>query len=230
MYEYLKKDIRNHLEGEVAGQIMKLWAPGWKSEGIHGPHRGRAIAAFAQWPLPNVWLGTSIENHDYGNLRIPYLLETPAALRFLSCEPMLAAINLDNMDYSQFMLDISKKPRHPYDPHLYYNCLKPTYHMQSGLTLPKVDWVICGGESGANARPMRADWVGGVVNQCRLAGVPVFVKQLGSKYIDEKHGVCGAGVDWDYAALPAGPSYRLKNKKGGDPAEWPMSLQIRETP
>jgi protein gp37 len=111
-------------------------------------------------PLPNVWLGISAENHEYANLRIPYLLETPASVRFLSCEPLLSEIRLDKLDYSQFVLDISKRVRHPFDPYLHYNCLNPTNHWQSGLSLPAIDWVIVGGESGPGARPWMSGRVG----------------------------------------------------------------------
>jgi protein gp37 len=132
-------------------------------------------------PLPNVWLGISAENHEYANLRIPYLLETPASVRFLSCEPLLSEIRLDKLDYSQFVLDISKRVRHPFDPYLHYNCLNPTNHWQSGLSLPAIDWVIVGGESGPGARHMDPDWARSIRDQCKEAGVAFFMKQMTHK-------------------------------------------------
>ncbi|MCY2966145.1 MAG: DUF5131 family protein [Planctomycetota bacterium] len=99
-----------------------------------------------------------------------------------------------------------------------------------------VDWVIIGGESGPNARPCNVDWIGDLVRQCKSAEVPVFVKQVGSNprvlwpmagndglpaYIDVKQ----VGVLAAYETLP-----RFVDKKGGDPAEWPEHLRVREFP
>lgn len=92
--------------------------------------------------LRNVWLGTSIENQEAADERIPHLLKCPAAVRFLSCEPLIGP--LDN------------------------------------LPLDGIHWVIVGGETGPGARVCNVGWVGSIVAQCRKAGVPVFVKQLGS--------------------------------------------------
>lgn len=80
---------------------------------------------------------------------------------------------------------------------------------ESGLFRSPLHWVIVGGESGPGARPMEMEWVGSVVDQCQHAGVPVFVKQLGAPWAKE----IGA-----------------KDNKGGDPAEWPSGLQVREMP
>lgn len=102
------------------------------------------------WPLPNVHLGVSVEDQKHADLRIPVLLGTPAAARFLSCEPLLGPVNLD---------------RHLYD------------HALTSVPSGGLHWVIVGGESGSGARPLELDWVRSIVNQCRDAGVPVFVKQ-----------------------------------------------------
>lgn len=92
--------------------------------------------------LPNVWLGTSVENQRWADQRIPLLLETPAAIRFLSCEPLLGPIDLR--------------------PYLYSGYLH---------------WVIIGGESGPNYRPMGLEWLAKIVASCHQAGVACFVKQ-----------------------------------------------------
>lgn len=94
----------------------------------------------------------------------------------------------------------------------------------------KVDWVIVGGESGTRARRCSVEWIRSVVKQCRAAGVPCFVKQLGANYHDELNGVCGLSTQWPYDIWPSGPSYRLRDPKGGDPTEWPADLQIRQFP
>ncbi len=123
-------------------------------------------------PLPNVWLGVSVENQVWADQRIPFLVESPAAVRFLSCEPLLRPLDLT--DY-----------------------------------LEDVDWVIVGGESGARARPLDLAWVRDLVGQCAGAGVPIFVKQLGTAWHRAEGATDRKGVDWD---------------------EWPGDLRVREYP
>ena len=144
-----KPDVRNHLAWIAVGAEISRIAPGWRSEGVDGPWRSRAIGACSQWPLPNVWLGVSAEDQVRAEERIPALLETPAAVRFLSAEPLLGPIDLRQA------------------------------HM-APKRLPRVDWVIAGGESGPGARPMHPDWARSLRDQCHAASVPFFFKQWGS--------------------------------------------------
>lgn len=116
--------------------------------------RGRVSPA---WPLPNVWLGVSVENERWAEARVPVLVETPAAVRFLSCEPLLGPLDL-NRWLGRLPVDWRTNP----DP-----------------VEPPIDWVIVGGESGPRARPMDLAWVRAIRDQCRRAGVPLFIKQLG---------------------------------------------------
>lgn len=109
--------------------------------------------------LPNLWLGVSVENQAAADTRIPLLLQTPAAVRFLSCEPLLEEINI-NVEIDNLAL------------------LKTTLR-ESGSSV-QVDWVIVGGESGSKARPFDLRWGESLVKQCKAAGISVFVKQLGS--------------------------------------------------
>lgn len=111
------------------------------------------------WP-PNVWIGTSVENQSVADERILRLLEVHAKVHFISCEPLLG------------MLDIAK-------------WLKPVQcqyvdNPREGYSLPPVNWVICGGESGPKARPMHPDWARLLRDQCKAAGVPYFFKQWGA--------------------------------------------------
>jgi len=101
--------------------------------------------------LPNVWLGVTAENQQRANERIPLLLQAPAAVRFVSVEPMLGPVDL-------------------------------RWYLGTGEMLSShyLDWVIVGGESGPDARPMHPDWARGVRDQCVAAGVPFFFKQWGS--------------------------------------------------
>lgn len=118
------------------------------------------------WPLPNVWLGVSLENQDAADKRIPLLLQTPAAVRFLSCEPMLGAVRMDRIGE---------------EPEGYINALAAVIHCDGRGTksITGLDWVIAGGESGPNARPMHPAWARTLRDQCVAAGVPFFFKQHG---------------------------------------------------
>jgi protein gp37 len=118
------------------------------------------------WPLPNLEIGTSVESDRYARRRVDQLRATPAALRFISAEPLLGPLHLD---------------------------------------LTGIDWLIVGGESGPGARPMELSWALDLVESARAAGVPVFIKQLGT--------VWAAG-----------------HGKGNRPEEWPENLRIREFP
>lgn len=102
------------------------------------------------WPLPNIWLGVSCENHATADERIPPLLQTPAAVRWISAEPLLGPINL--APYLEFAGDCPKV---------------------------ELDWLVVGGESGPSARPMHPDWARSLRDQCQAAGVPFFFKQWG---------------------------------------------------
>lgn len=107
------------------------------------------------WPLRQVWLGTSVENQPTADERIPLLLKTPAAVRFLSCEPLLGELRLH-----KWLGASGPRLKEGY----YYDC---------------IHWVIAGGESGPKARPMHPDWVRSLRDQCIDGRVPFFFKQWG---------------------------------------------------
>lgn len=124
------------------------------------------------WGLPfppNVWLGVTAENQEQANKRIPILLSIPAEKRFVSIEPMLGPVDLNAIRPS-----ICKTITQDVLRGIATN---ETQSFRDGL--PVLDWVICGGESGAKARPMHPDWVRFLRDQCRLADVPFFFKQWG---------------------------------------------------
>lgn len=129
-----------------------------------------------QWPLPNVWLGVSVEDQKTADERIPLLLQTPAAVRFLSIEPLLGQIILAKSD-------LDGQCDHPCQEYLEEGscgctCISgPWKH--NGKAWPAIDWVIVGGESGPGARPMHPDWVRSIRDQCQAAEVPFFFKQWG---------------------------------------------------
>jgi protein gp37 len=130
--------------------------------------RSRGFVALERWPLPNVWLGMSVEDQGAANERVPELLATPAALRFVSCEPLLGPVDL----YTWLpMLEIERESRCPDDAYL--------------------DWVIVGGESGPGARPMHPEWARSIRDQCSAARVPFFFKQWGEWLPEDQFGADG---------------------------------------
>ena len=120
---------------------------------------------------PNLWLGVSVENQEQADRRIPILLQTPAAVRFLSCEPLLGEVNVAQWLYS----DHDKASM----DNQYLSPLPGTSAAQNWLS--KIGWVIVGGESGHGARPMHPDWARSLRDQCQAAGVPFFMKQMTKK-------------------------------------------------
>jgi protein gp37 len=120
--------------------------------------------------LPNIWLGTSVENQETATKRIPHLLKAPATLRFLSCEPLLGPVDLRKWLFSNH--DLASMDNQ------YLSPLPGTDAAQTWYS--KVNWVIVGGESGHDARPCNVEWIRDIVRQCKDAGVPVFVKTVGS--------------------------------------------------
>ncbi len=153
--------------------------------------------------MPNVWIGTTVENQKYADIRIPQLLKIPAKVRFLSVEPMLGPVNLANIATFQFR------------GAEYLNSLTGellTFFSSHVGRIQPVDWVIVGGESGSNARPMQIDWVRSLREQCKNAGVPFLFKQWG------EWRPIGRGTD-EHATEPQ----RLGKKMAGrwlDGREW----------
>lgn len=125
---------------------------------------------WAQWPTQNVWLGTSVEDQNTADARIPALLDTPASIRWISYEPALGPVNLTSLDV--------------------------------------LDWVVMGGESGRQARPMHPDWVRSIRDQCKAAGVPFLFKQWGE--FAPVSDVAGPG---EHFTFPDGATVRRTGKK-----------------
>jgi protein gp37 len=123
------------------------------------------------WPLMNVWLGVSVENQKAADERIPLLLQAPAAVRFLSCEPLLGPLDL-----GAEWLKVIAKPGWQGEKHYPFPTLP---NDQRTKLVDLLDWVICGGESGPGARPMHPEWAQSLRDQCQAAGVPFFFKQWG---------------------------------------------------
>lgn len=114
------------------------------------------------WPLPNVWVGVSVENQKAADERIPILIDIPAAGRFISAEPLLGPVNIET-----YLLSDYDKAAHN--------------HQMTGNERcdNKINWVICGGESGPNARPCHPDWVRSLRDQCEWWPTAFMLKQWG---------------------------------------------------
>jgi len=168
---------------------------------------GEGVWAWGGWKemFAHVWLGVSVEDQKRADERIPHLLRTPAAVRFLSVEPMLEEIRL-RQEWATYKMC--------------YACGSSGFvscdHWRG------IDWVICGGESGPGARPFDLAWARSLRDQCKAAGVAFFMKQAGGKP-EETVIAPSDGHKWQ-RAMP------LKDKKGGDPAEWPEDLRVQEVP
>lgn len=143
-----------------------------------------------RWPLPNVWIGASVEDQKHATRRIGDLVRVAAAVRFLSYEPALGPV------------DFSLNGILPRD-------WAPGYHPVSNF----IHWIIVGGESGSGARPFDIEWARSAIAQGKQAGVPIFVKQLGSHPFAENK-----------------TFLHLRDLKGGDWNEWPPDLRIRLMP
>lgn len=202
---YLQKGAKQRIRRGVVdlGPSMNL-----------APKRYEAFATCEfDWPLPNVWLGTSVEDQQVAGDRIPLLLDTPAAIRFLSCEPLLEELNL-----------VSHK-RNGCSYNYLLNTWEPCRSGAGGAvaggqispyTNEGINQVIIGGESGVGARPCHIDWIQSILQQCQQTKTAVFVKQLGQNSLSY---VAGSSA-----------KIKLKDRKGGDMAEWPESIRVRQFP
>ena len=184
---------------------------------LAGPDHNDPIALkYASLGLPrNVWLGISAENQDRADERIPKLPKIPAETRWLSLEPLLGPI-----DVYPWIRRHAVNEEGECDE---YCCMACRLRDNRGLLRDSaIHWVVVGGESGKDARPCNLEWIRSIVRQCKDAGVPCFVKQLGKSPQDPGP----EAFDWESEAH----SIMVRHPKGGDPAEWPEDLQVRDLP
>lgn len=188
------------------------------------------IGVESRWPLPNVWLGVSAEDQERADERIPVLLETPAAVRFVSAEPLLGEVTLtrDLLWRATPCRDGCGCER-PEDADVNdcacggECCVGEAFIYRP----PDLHWVIAGGESGPGARPCNVEWIRDVVAQCREAGVACFVKQLGARPYSSRE---DEGPNERLTLDNARWQFHLRDRKGGSPEEWPEDLRVREFP
>jgi len=153
-----------------------------------------------EWPLPNVWMGTSVETQATADERIPLLLATPAAVRFVSYEPALGPVDFEHDTEIGVMSWLRR------------------YELGSEVA-ERIDWLIAGGESGHHARPCDVAWLRSARDQCAAAGVPFFCKQLGSWQRETSY-------PGDFGRSLPTP----RDRHGSDPDEWPEDLRVRQFP
>ena len=148
------------------------------------------------WPMRNLWLGTTIWDQESADRAVPILLSTPAGKRFVSIEPMLGPVVL----------------RQPSVGGGITSALAP-----DSTVLPRLDWVICGGETGPGARPMHPDWPRSLRDQCQAAGVPFFFKQWGEWGTLEGSGAGGNTpvCYWDETIVGTQPGWQSGISSGG---------------
>lgn len=183
------------------------------------------------WPLPNVWLGVSAERQQEADERNPILLDTPAAVRFVSYEPALGPIDFvdpDPTDHGKGPIGEWDWLGHTYEPtgEVYppfgnQACARchnfEGFPLHRGGLTPFLDWLIVGGESGPQARPFDLGWARSAVQQAHAAGLPAFVKQLGAMPMTN-------AVSATRLRVP------LRDSHGGDWFEWAVDLRVREFP
>jgi protein gp37 len=199
--------FRETVAGRAAGLINKL-RDGRSYQGTVN------LAAWHAEAARNIHEGVSVENQATADERIPILLQTPAAVRFISAEPLLGPIDLERGGFA-----------------LHRPVTSP-----AGKRWPGLNWIIVGGESGPGARPCDLAWIGAIKGQCKEAGVSCFVKQLGTvpmlgmatwaepntvHLLNHKNHM---RVPSDCVPL------KLQDRKGGDWSEWPEDLRVREFP
>jgi len=179
--------------------VRRMWLPVSQEQKIRqwgGGLPGNCGLVDAGLFRPNAAILTSVSNQATADAMIPELLRCRDLVPTLgvSLEPMLGPVNLE--------------------PYLQYEPFHENYKMTFSVNDWRgIDWVIVGGESGHGSRPCRIDWVRSILDQCKEANVPCFIKQLGANVVSEHGNV-----------IP------LKDKKGGDWEEWSFDLRVREFP
>lgn len=207
----------------------------WEAEAVEITNSPCAagMVSDTDWPLPNVWLGVSCEDQKAADQRIPLLLKTPAAIRFVSYEPALGPVDFRNVKcVGAGSMD----------------ALSGRYH-ETDSCGDGLDWIIVGGESSYSARPFEVEWARETMRQCEQTKTPVFLKQLGSYVRGRSTGflvdqfemqdgswrrlpiIVVPGMEkWCAETRRDAIGFRLYDVKGGDPRQWPTDLRIREFP
>ncbi len=180
------------------GNVAKLVPASWLSGG---------------WPA-NAWMGISVVNQIEADRDIPKLLALPAPTRFLSCEPLIAEVDLRPFLFESCDGCDGAGGFDSADPQDYEECKRcEGSGVNEEFPLGELHWVIIGGESGAGARSMVLGWAKNIVRQCQAAGAAVFMKQLGGKPTNRE-----------------GEPHQVSNSHGTDLADFPEVLRVQQFP
>ena len=206
MADYLNTPFRNN---RVADAFMGI--PGLMLSTLER-QRGNTYQSLrgGRLLLDNVWLGTSVENQATADERIPHLLKCPASVRWLSCEPLLGAVDLSENGTLYFCPTCDELGGGPGDMSICGRDDCRNSYINRGI-----DWVVVGGESGAGARPMHPDWARDLRDDCKGAGIPYFFKQWG------KH----VPVQYDGGHWFHNPDHKNADPIYGD-VTWPSWKQV----
>lgn len=187
--------------GLAEEQVPGLRTSVWASEFLD-------VAHTTPWPLPNVWLGVSVENQETADERIPLLIQTPAVVRFLSCEPLLGAVNLQGDEPPPAM--------------------RSRAYLRGMLGDERVGWVIAGAESGPRSRPCDVAWLRILRDQCAATKTAFFLKQA-KALLENNHNPFGMDSGAAHFAICGGDG---STKKGGGLFELPYldGIQHAEFP
>lgn len=156
--------MRSLLSSEAFRANVIAWLQHWADECDTRFEDDIEAVEGDRWPLPNVWLGVSVENQQWAHIRTEALLDTPAAVRWLSCEPLLGPVELKLKWLQPWLLRPELVDTDP----------------EAFARLPYINWVVVGGESGPGARPMDPGWVRALRDQCTAAGAAFLFKQWGA--------------------------------------------------
>ncbi|WP_374374424.1 phage Gp37/Gp68 family protein [Dongia sp.] len=188
MRDYCRSLGRHHSEDRISLQIKRM-----VDADMVSPGSGFFYSAGAGigWHIDNLWLGVSVEDQATADARVPILLDTPAALRWVSYEPALGPVNFTDItrpasDFDRMMPGFASVDRFSLNALDGFHRIEyPGSHGKVAVartgqaSTPKLDWIVCGGESGPNARPSHPDWFRSLRDQCLAAGVPFLFKQWG---------------------------------------------------
>lgn len=205
------------------------------------PENAEAVLPLDWWRNglpPNVWMGTTVENQEYADLRIPHLLKIPARVRFLSCEPLLGPTRIDDILMPDRSIlkplvglrwapdaQVGDPPR---------GVPRRTHGLYPEKTGSKIHWVIAGGESGHHHREHRLEWSRSLRDQCAAAGTAFFFKQLGEEPTEESAVLVGTEAQHARnmgVRVPVRRRLPMKPRSKGESLdEIPPDLRIREFP
>ena len=185
-FAWLDKESK---EGSTA-KLFPMDPPGWRQRHLlcaaahnllgYRPLKGRALGN--EWPLPNVWLGVSVEDQAAADERIPLLLQCPAAVRWVSAEPLLGPVDLARWLPRRLECPECQHVGGSYGARVRYCgvCAGDCGRDVLVTELPALNWIVVGGESGPGARPMEPAWARSLRDQCQDAGATFFFKQWGA--------------------------------------------------